>query len=491
MSKSGSWFEVDRGGLRKILADRGPAFILHELLSNAWDTSATRVDVTVEPIARMPRAVIRVVDDHPDGFADLAHAFTLYADSAKKGDIAKRGRFNVGEKLVLAMAESAMIRSTRGTWYFDAEGRRPSRERTTTGSVFEGTFRMTAAEVAMVEAAVARLIVPVGITTTFNGVEVAARPEVASFEARLPTVIADGEGYLRNSSCSTRVTLHEVLPGETAQLYEMGVPVVETGDRWHVNVGQKVPLNADRDNVPPSYLRRLRVAVLNAMAEELPAEEASAPWVREAASDKACAPEAITKVIDLRFGEKRVIADPTDPEGTKIAVSQGYQVIHGGALSAGEWANVKAAGAALPAGQVTPSPKPFAPEGAQATIIPPEQWTPAMKCRVRFAVDLARELLGASVAVDILNDKGVPASATYGKVDPEHGHMTLNLARLGHRWFAQHQSDPKVMSLLIHEFAHHESGDHLSSEFHKACCLLGAKAAELALDNPAFFFATR
>jgi 3-(3-hydroxy-phenyl)propionate hydroxylase len=32
--------------------------------------------------------------------SDLTHAFTLFAESAKKGDAEKRGRFNLGEKLV-------------------------------------------------------------------------------------------------------------------------------------------------------------------------------------------------------------------------------------------------------------------------------------------------------------------------------------------------------------------------------------------------------
>jgi hypothetical protein len=36
----------------------------------------------------------------------------------------------------------------------------------------------------------------------------------------------------------------------------MGIPVVETGDRWHVDVAQKVPLNFDRDNLPPATCAR-------------------------------------------------------------------------------------------------------------------------------------------------------------------------------------------------------------------------------------------
>jgi len=49
----------------------------------------------------------------------------------------------------------------------------------------------------------------------------------------------------------------------------MGIPVVETGDRWHYDIGQKVPLTLDRENVPPGFLRQVRVAVFNRMHAQL------------------------------------------------------------------------------------------------------------------------------------------------------------------------------------------------------------------------------
>ena len=96
-------FLVDKKGLAKLLERRGKAFILHELLQNAWDENTTRVDVTAEWLG--DRTVrVTVVDDKPEGFADLTHAYTLFAESAKKTDPTKRGRFNLGEKLVIADA---------------------------------------------------------------------------------------------------------------------------------------------------------------------------------------------------------------------------------------------------------------------------------------------------------------------------------------------------------------------------------------------------
>ena len=207
------------------------------------------------------------------GFADMRDAYTLFAESRKKGNVEKRGRFNLGEKLVLALAKSARIESTTGTVHFTEGGiRRNSRHAREKGSMFQATIPMTKAEKDEMLEATRRLIVPAGIGTTINGVPLPARTPVTVFETILPTVLADNEGVLRKTTRKTQVYVYEPLPGETPTLYELGIPVVETGDRFHVDVAQKVPLNMDRDNVTPAYLRAIRVAVLNATHEILDSE---------------------------------------------------------------------------------------------------------------------------------------------------------------------------------------------------------------------------
>ena len=67
-----------------------------------------------------------VEDDDPEGFRDLAQSWTLFAESERKGDPTKRGRFCLGEKLVLALCSSASISSTTGTVTFDGKGRHRS-----------------------------------------------------------------------------------------------------------------------------------------------------------------------------------------------------------------------------------------------------------------------------------------------------------------------------------------------------------------------------
>ena len=80
-----NWFDVDKAGLAKLVAGDPRRSSLYELLQNAWDQKVTRVDVTLEPVAGTRNAQITVADDDPDGFADLRDAYTLFAESRKKG----------------------------------------------------------------------------------------------------------------------------------------------------------------------------------------------------------------------------------------------------------------------------------------------------------------------------------------------------------------------------------------------------------------------
>lgn len=83
------------------------------------------------------------------------------------------------------------------------------------------------------------LLVPESIAVNFNGERLQPRKPLHVFQATLPTVVADSNGIMRTRDRKTQVAILEVQAGETAMLYEMGLPIVETGDKWHVNVGQK------------------------------------------------------------------------------------------------------------------------------------------------------------------------------------------------------------------------------------------------------------
>src|SRR5262245_812605 len=156
-------------------------------------------------------------------------------------------------QLVLAVCEQASISTTKGTVVFDPEqGRIEKPDKRERGSVFRGRVRMTPEEYAQVCDYLRSLLLPEGIAVTFNGQRLLPRPPVHTFTASLETQLADEQGVMRPTVRKTLVSLYDPLPGEVPSLYEMGLPIVETGDRWHVSVGQKVPLNRDRNNVRPA-----------------------------------------------------------------------------------------------------------------------------------------------------------------------------------------------------------------------------------------------
>ena len=479
--KTKQWFEVDREGLSKLIEKRGKGFLLTELVQNAWDQDVTFCDVEID--YERGYVSVRVEDDDPNGFSDLSHAYTLFAESGKKSNPNKRGRFNLGEKLVLSLCKRASVATTTGLVHFTEDGRETFKVYRDAGSVFAGTVKATKAEYEEMLSTLNKLIPPASIRTTINEIRLSDRKPLSEFEVTLMTEYSGEDGVIRRNPRKTTVEVHPVLPGEEAFLYEMGIPVVETTDKWHYNICQRVPLNMERDNVTPGYLRTLRTEVLNNMAEQIAEEDANAPWVRDACRNDAIESEAVRKVMDLRFGEKRVVFDPSDHEANAIAMSKGYTVIAPRSLSAEEWKQVRAAGAAMPSGQVTPSPKPFAESGRPLEYLPVDSWTPQMVAFKRFVDAVAQHAFGVNVTLQYVKDRKWKSVGSSQMVAACYGGRTLtwNLAAqdLGIR--------QKVLDVLIHELAHEISSNHLSENFYNALSLIGSKVADKAITSPELF----
>ncbi len=477
------WIDVDLDGLRQTLARRGKAWLLYELVQNCLDTAATAVQVTT--VTRSRSIVwLTITDDDPNGFKDLTHAYTLFAPSEKKADPSKRGRWNAGEKMVLALCNEARITSTTGTILFERGGRSRSSKKRESGTEFVASVRMTRDEHEEILEAAKLLLPPIPLTV--NGQSIPMRTPIAEFTTGLPTEISDENGDLRKTRRSTTVRVYDrsVCPDGVTRLYEMGIPVVATDDPWTVEVMQKVPLNSDRDNVTPAYLRELRVAVLNHMKDRLTAEDATSVAVQDALTDPNVDAAAVEKVLALQYGEKRAVYDPTDLEANNRFVASGGTIIHGGAFSKGAWTNIRRANAAAPSGHLMPTPKPYSNEaGAEpARFVEESEWTPGMAGIASYACDLASLFIKRSIRVRFERGRMTDGwIANYGS-----GELTFNFERLGKAWFDQGPSIA-VNAILIHEFAHEFEANHLSADFYKALQTLGAKMVQLALSDPKFF----
>lgn len=471
--------EVSTKGLAKLLSQDGLTWIAKELIQNAWDQEITRCQITIESTGH-GRGQIIVEDDDPNGFADLSHAYTLFAESRKKGDVLKRGRFNMGEKQLIAYCVETngevLIQSTTGGYRFTKDGRSRTRMKRDRGSYVRASFRASKVALDQMIEDVKRFIIPQGFVTVLNGQELQAREIASSTELQLPTVTEDENGDLKRTARKTQVTLYRTEEGETAMIHEMGIPVVANPTPFHVDVGQKIPLNMQRDNVTPAYMQKVITAVGNLAVADLSDEEVSQAWVSQAIetmdSDK------VGEVITKRYGDKVVYHNPFEPESSAAAVASGYAVIYGSSFSKDAHSAIKSTGLTKSATQLFPSAGVSFSGDANAKLvnIPEEKWTPQMRVIAEYVSELHFELVGVRGSVDWFNDpRGY--SACYGS-----NTVNFNKRRLGGGWIEATKTPAgfeKLLDLTIHEFAHHYADSHYSDNFYNATTKLGAKTAML------------
>jgi hypothetical protein len=87
-----------------------------------------------------------------------------------------------------------------------------------------------------------------------------------------------------------------------------------------------------------------------------------------------------------------------------------------------------------------------------------------------FAERVAETALSRSIVVKFCSTPHHLGSASYGPG----GELVFNKFRLGADWSEQGITED-VVRVIIHEFGHEFSPDHLSSEYHDALCRIGAR----------------
>ena len=453
-----NWFEIDKKGLQQVQSEKDKFFIIKELVSNSFDETITVCELDIGEF-------IQCWDNSKDGFRDLKDSYTMFAPSYKKGIVQKRGRFNVGEKFALSMFDTAKITSTKGTINFLKDGsRKKTYQSMTVGTLFEGSIKLPRyIKKELIEKA-KTIIPPVGVDFYVNK-EFVDRPNVyKSFTENLPTVVSDDEGNLVRSSRNTNIELFKT---DEHFIYEMGIPVVETDIGFSINVDQKIPLNKDRDNVSPSYLKKLKTYVLNHTSSDLTEEQSKSAWVTEALENADV--DAVKDVVESRYGDDAVVFDMSDPEANKKAFADDVNVITGGSFNSKVWDNIKRTREehtefARPSGSVGQYASPTLTGGAKEI----DTYTDGMKEVIDYAKELHLYLFNSSCSVSIHNGNG--ALATYGR-----GNLQFSYKMLGKKWFDLTNNKQRILELIIHEFGHWYSGDHLSERYYDGLCEIGAK----------------
>jgi len=477
---SRNWISIDEDGYEQQLARLPKHTVLFELIQNGIDQETAEVRASIRPLPNRPVCEIIVEDDDPEGFRDLSSAYTMFAASDKRKNPEKRGRFTIGEKQVLVRCEEATIETTKGTVRFDKAGRHVSKKGRAAGTVFTGLVRMTRDEARETIQQVRKILPPPGKRILLNGEPLPGRPILQTLDGIwLWTERADEDGFMRRALRSCAVTLHALEGDEPAMLYEMGIPVVALtgGEPFHINVGQRVPLNPDRDNVSDSYRRELRAEILNRTFDSIKGSDAAAkPWIREAIGTDMILRDAVQAMLVERFGPNMVSHSPTNTESSKVAMHSGYTVVPGGALSGDEWHNAKRFNIIAPAPEVFPTNL----ESVEARVLSEDQLTEGMKRLRTFVAELSEFLVGQRIASSFFTDTAASVLAQF-----EGGRISFNVQKLKEAWFEEGLTQDQL-DLVLHELGHVEEADHLSKKFNDALTKFGAKLAFKAARDPLF-----
>ena len=460
-------FSVSAEGLRELHANRPPWTLVKELIQNAWDEApaATRCDVRITP-KRCGRTEIRVEDDGP-GFADVTHAWTLMANTPKRGDPNKRGRFNLGEKEILSLAVSATIETARTTITFPATGGRktaPNERRR--GTVVTLTMPWTKAEGLAITPHLLRFR-PTDCGLAVNGREVARRTPLATRETTLRTIIQNGPGQpLTDTRRKTTIDVLERQDPETAWIYEMGIPIQATTLAYDVDVQQKVPMPPNRDTVSAGYLQDIYTETLNAMHEKMPAESFSENWVRTGIEGKNIGDAAVKTVKRHRHGGRAVLWS-SDTDANMRAAEAGYQVIHPRAMS-GQERKVMTDKGGLQSARIE--------FGRPAEQHKPDKTNDTREAFAEWVQDIGR-ILKFRVTVEFISspESEMVAQCSMSGRKPV---VMINTSFCSDRWLSER--GPEQLELIIHELAHALSDTPMEHgpKWGEACANAGGRIAD-------------
>jgi hypothetical protein len=351
-----SIFEVDVKGFRELQAGKPKWIIVRELLANAMDEQITQCNIYFSYEGR--KATITVEDDCPEGFLDLTDVFTLFKTTRKRFNANVRGRFNMGEKQIICLADYFKVVSTTGGIEIDVlnETRTTLRKKRDKGSEVTATVKMTKEEYNECVSYCKQILPTANIAFNVtvrdeNGTTMeyplTAVPVSKIFDATLKTELKDKEsGEMKSVMRETKVYLNKKEEtGGTAFIYEMGIPICEIDCDYSIDVQQKVPLSSDRDKVDGKYLKNIYAEVLNQTHEEITESTASNSWVRSAIETGKVTKEAVDNVVEERYGDKVVIANPFDAVSIDDAKANGYRLVYSSELSGEELLSIKAHGA--------------------------------------------------------------------------------------------------------------------------------------------------
>jgi hypothetical protein len=272
-------FRISTAGLKELVGDTPPERLAFEPIANVFDEfdgygksdrkRPTFCSVQVSRTDTGRKTFLTVTDDGA-GFKNPDDIFTLFGPTEKRAAATVRGRFNTGEKLLIAVAHRAVVRSNNITVAFEKDDCDVTRHRSEKfdGVEIQCLMPWNLRETKRVISALKNLRPPEGLRLVVDGEHIVRSDVKHTVNVTLPTVLLE-DGALRNTTRKCAVDIIQVADDSEPRLLEMGLPVQSLDDigfRWSLDVQQKVPLPMSRDIVPPTYLFRLIGVVLEQAA---------------------------------------------------------------------------------------------------------------------------------------------------------------------------------------------------------------------------------
>lgn len=302
------WLAISTEGFAAMNAARPAEHLIKELVQNALDSfeegQPGRIVLRFGPSAG---GFLVECSDNGSGIRNLADLRVVYL-THKTDSHLKRGRFGRGFKEALCIAEEALVESGGEQLAFLMEaGERVVRQHPA-AAMAQGTrvrMRMPwpSETRERLEAYFAQFLVPAGIELEVNGRLIRPRVVAHRVNASLTTELYDATTQSwKKPSRTTTIDLVPVEPGETASIYEMGIPVasVDWTVPFHCNVQQRVPMNPNRDAVASGYAVKLHVACLPTLLEQMEGSAVKDDWV--GAAGRRCETAVQKRIIERAFG---------------------------------------------------------------------------------------------------------------------------------------------------------------------------------------------
>jgi hypothetical protein len=296
-----------------------------------------------------------------------------------------------------------------------------------------------------------------------------------SFPANLPTEIKM-EGKMKKVTQATLINLHK--KEGVAYIYEMGIPICEIDCAYSIDVQQKVPLSSDRDTVDSKYLKLLYGEVLNYTIKEIKSEQSSNLWVREGFVSSRTSKEVRKEVLEKRFGEKSLIANPMDKRSMDEAITNNYNVVYGSEMSKEEWGIIREEEL------MESTSSKFKMRLVDSKCI---EGTEVQKKVGEFCVKIAYEFLSTLPLKVSFYD--APEATVMADFDRDAYHLRFNVAKIPTTYWhigSGKIDNWKLLDLIIHELGHYR-GMHYEQSYHECITMLGSRLAVKALRDPAWF----